>query len=243
MNAGATVLRIGSKAGLKAWRRRHPLRVEWVKECRPGLDMVLSDANGLDDIRADPRRLRYQDLYALVMSRGGYDYARTIVEVKLWNRSTEIVDVENVRVSKVCEGPAIDELRVHYHSGGGGRSDKIGLLFHLDQDRPTARPAECGGGNIWHEVHEAPDFFSAQHIVVLPGAVQYLVVTGTTASTFCEWKLILDLDIQGTKTSHEISAEPFRTSGQPLQGFLHDLDYQWWNVEGAGLYPRGHRPF
>ncbi len=177
-----------------------------------------------------PSDSRPMDVRAWVASLGAADSGTTFLKLVLEGRAESTVLLRDVRAEVLMRGEPITETLVMWESAGAANAQVLGL--DLDSDHPRALTVLTRHQGIDYFLWDAPfgpPVFGDYHSSLTRGEIQVFNIVARTTRDYCEWRLALDLTIQGEEQSLHLDAsgEPFRTSPQAATP-ARTYSWSWW---------------
>jgi hypothetical protein len=181
-----------------------------------GFDIAVPDAHKLRPL-LDEAAGSCTSLFDAAIEAGGFNIDATHLKLDveghtprerkyLWAKRRDVTIV-GMRAKIVSRGARRNGIRVVCF--GGGQSPRIGLFFQLDDDEPHAQAVDQEG-------RPTHPYFESKTVEVRNTETESFKITGTTSRSV-EWKLELDLIIDGKETTQTIppaGEQPFRTTGR-----------------------------
>lgn len=111
------------------------------------------------------------------------------------------------------------------------------LRYILDHTEPRAHEVTYNAVDGERRVGDTP-YFSSKRISLVPQETFEFNISAIAYGIYCEWHLELLCTIAG-ESGHILvdnDGAPFRTSGNPIDGFDSDWLWVWWDTEQRGFH-------
>jgi hypothetical protein len=217
---------------IKRWRRKKPIRVIAETTVGDGWEVVLRSNEAIEDFNSTLGIGR--EIHDFMMTRGAADYEITHVRLHMQNVSNDTVDIRDIRIVKTASSSPYSAAKIRHPSAG--ESTIPHLRYVLDHMDPRAHEITYDAVSKEHiaDAH----YFASKRISLVPQETFEFNISGIANEIYCEWHLELLCTIAGESGYIIVDNDgvPFRTSGNPVDGFDSDWLWVWWDPEKRGLH-------
>jgi hypothetical protein len=215
----------------RLWRRAQPVDIS--------TEVVVGDSWSLAFPSTFPESARaiegpsrdVRDVYWSLRRHGAVDHGETRLKVRVRSLASETVLIKNIRLS-LHKAPPFAGTLVWCPTAGANMATL--LVFDLDDDNVAAWEFREDGGR--ERVGTRP-YFDTHNVTLDKGEIHDFIVVATARRSYVEWSLAFDVEVAGHAEVVQVddSGKPFKTSGDPADGFGVTLDWAWW--EGGVFLP------
>ncbi|MFI8530118.1 hypothetical protein ACIGMX_07705 [Streptomyces aquilus] len=177
----------------------------------------------------------YVPMYRLLRQRGAADFKATTVKLLVENRTEQALTIANIKVHKQQVGEPFSAVWVRYPPAGAAGA--VVLDFLLDEPLPEAWEAAYEDSIEGLTRSGNRPYFDGNFIALSPGESQSLLITGRAESVCCSWWLQIEVVQAGKRRLVKVEPEggALLTSGDPAGGFGRQLEWSWYEGEGASF--------
>ena len=205
---GAALVRMIVPGGRKGVGNHEPIRVAVARTSREPWSVAFRDDAPLVPPLASLGAHGHVESYGTLREHGGVDFGETELRLTLRTHGEGPVVVRGISVHVVRRDPPFTGRLV----GVGGTSETASGALVCDLDAGDAADAEQS--------------LLAQPITVQPDEPVTVIVTGTTTTAYCQWRIHIDTEVGDEHRRMTIDDRdlPFQTTGCDRSAFPNGLE-------------------
>lgn len=216
----------------RLWKARHPVELvieQFVDDhWEVAFPHDLPDVSDISGVSRSP-----DEVYRKLIDKGAVDVGITKVRLRLRSRIEDPILIKQIFVDSEKRLP-LSGVRIMCPTAGVNGA--IILLVDLDEDNPRV----WGGKEEDFEFSKTDEhpFFARNDIDITKDKYTTLVLVGRAQQYCVSWRLRMEIRIRNRDQYLIVDSggNPFRTSGEPADGFLREFEWGW--HEGHQLIPR-----